>query len=76
LFWYTVMAWTARQYLVSDVVFGLGKAIQSVRGWPRQLTDQDQARMAETIVAHLERSNYTITRPPAQIKPSPKWAGR
>ena len=70
------MAWTPRQYLVSDVKFGLGKAIRRVRGWPRQLSDEDHDRISEAIVEYLELCRYTITRDEHPIKPSPKWAGR
>jgi hypothetical protein len=47
-----------------------------VRGWPRQLSDEDHDRIAEAIVKYLELCRYAITRDEHPIKPSPKWAGR
>jgi len=50
-----------RQTLVFTVRMGLRQALMNIRGMRRELTAEQQERVAETIVEMLETHNWKIT---------------
>jgi hypothetical protein len=52
--------WTRTQDLRLSVVMGLRKGLRLVRGMRRSLTEDEQHKVADAIVEHLEQSNWKI----------------
>jgi hypothetical protein len=56
--------WTKAQDLRLSVVMGLRKGLSLVRGMRRSLTEDEQHKVADAIVEHLEQSNWKIEQGP------------
>jgi hypothetical protein len=52
--------WSKRETLQFSVKLGLRKGLSRIRGMRRSLTDEQQDRVADAIVEHLELSNWKI----------------
>jgi hypothetical protein len=52
--------WSKRETLQFTIKLGLRKGLALIRGMRRSLTDDEQDRVADTIVKHLELSNWKI----------------
>ena len=52
--------WTTARSLHLCVKIGLRKGLGLIRGMRRTLTDEQQDRVAQAIVEHLELSNWKI----------------
>jgi hypothetical protein len=63
--------WTEQDSLRLSVVMGLRKGLSLCRGMRRTLTEDEQRKIAEEIIKHLDESNWKITlRPPLGACPS------
>jgi hypothetical protein len=61
------MNWTRADDLRLSVVMGLRAGLKSVRGMRRSLTEDEQHKVADAIVRHLESTNWKIEQgPPAE----------
>jgi hypothetical protein len=59
--------WSKADALSLSVVMGLRQGLRLIRGMRRELTEEEQHKIAEKIVEHLERSNWKIEQgPPAE----------
>jgi hypothetical protein len=59
--------WTRTEHLQFSVMMGLRDGLKSIRGMRRALTEVEQHKIAEKIVAHLESHNWKIEkRPPVE----------
>jgi hypothetical protein len=58
--------WSKRETLQFTIKLGLRKGLGLIRGMRRSLTDDEQDRVAEAIVKHLELSNLKIEEGPPQ----------
>ena len=58
--------WTKADSLRLTVLMGLRKGLSLVRGMRRSLTDDEQHKVADAIVGHLERSNWRIEQRPVR----------
>jgi hypothetical protein len=56
--------WTKAQDLRLSVVMGLRKGLSLVRGMRRSLTEDEQHKVADAIVEHLEHNNWKIEQGP------------
>jgi hypothetical protein len=56
--------WTRADGPRLSVVMGLRDGFKSIRGMRRSLTEDEQHRIAEKIVAHLESTNWKIEKGP------------
>jgi hypothetical protein len=54
------MTWTRADDLRLSVVMGLRAGLKSVRGMRRSLTEDEQRKIADAIIAHLESTNWKI----------------
>jgi hypothetical protein len=52
--------WSKRETLQFTIKLGLRKGLALIRGMRRALTDDDQDRVAEAIVKHLELTNWKV----------------
>jgi hypothetical protein len=52
--------WTRTEHLQFSVMMGLRDGLKSIRGMRRALTEDEQHKIAEKIVAHLESTNWKI----------------
>jgi hypothetical protein len=50
--------WSKRQLFRFSVTLGLRKGLKLVRGARRTFTEDEQDKIAETVVEDLERSNW------------------
>jgi hypothetical protein len=57
--------WTDQQDLVFSFKMALREALSVIRGMRRSLTEDQQQRVAEMMVDHLERQNWKFERGPA-----------
>jgi hypothetical protein len=62
---YTPFMWGKADDLRLGVVMGLRKGLKLIRGMRRSLTEDEQHKIADAIVAHLEQSNWKIEHGPA-----------
>jgi hypothetical protein len=58
--------WSKRESVQLTIKLGLRKGLALIRGMRRSLTDEQQDRVAEAIVKHLELSNWKIEQGPPQ----------
>jgi hypothetical protein len=59
--------WTRADDLRLSVIMGLRAGLKSVRGMRRSLTEDEQHKVADAIVQHLESTNWKIEQgPPAE----------
>jgi hypothetical protein len=58
--------WGKADELRLSVVMGLRKGLSLIRGMRRSLTEDEQHKLADAIVVHLEQSNWKIEHGPAQ----------
>jgi hypothetical protein len=56
--------WTRTEHLQFSVMMGLRDGLKSIRGMRRALTEDEQHKIAEKIVAHLESTNWKIEKGP------------
>jgi hypothetical protein len=68
--------WSKRETLQFTVKLGLRKGLARIRGMRRALTDEQQDRVAEAIVDHLELSNWKIEEGSPQPGHGPKLMGQ
>jgi hypothetical protein len=57
--------WTKAQDLRLSVVMGLRKGLSLIRGMRRSLTEDEQHKVADAILDHLESTNWTIEHGPS-----------
>jgi hypothetical protein len=60
------MTWTRADDLRLSVVMGLRAGLRRIRGMRRSLTEDEQHKVVDAIVAHLESTNWKIEGPPAE----------
>jgi hypothetical protein len=56
--------WTRAQDLRLSVVMGLRRGLSLIRGMPRALTEDEQHKVADAIVEHLQHNNWKIEQGP------------
>jgi hypothetical protein len=60
LFFTRRMTWTRADELRLSVLMGLRTGLRLVRGMRRALTEDEQHKVADAIVTHLESTNWKI----------------
>jgi hypothetical protein len=64
---YAAGMWTRADDLRLSVVMGLRDGLGRIRGMRRSLTEDEQHKVADAIVQHLESTNWKIEKgPPAE----------
>jgi hypothetical protein len=58
--------WGKADNLRLSVLMGLRKGLSLIRGMRRALTEDEQHKVAASIVEHLEQSNWRIEHGPAR----------
>jgi hypothetical protein len=56
--------WTRADELRLSVVMGLRAGLSLIRGMRRSLTEEEQDKVADAIVKHLESTNWKIEQGP------------
>jgi hypothetical protein len=56
--------WGKADELRLSVLMGLRKGLSLIRGMRRSLTDDEQHKVADAIVKHLEKNNWKIEQGP------------
>jgi hypothetical protein len=57
--------WGKADELRLSIVMGLRKGLSLIRGMRRSLTEDEQHKIADAIVGHLEQSNWKIEHGPS-----------